>query len=94
MLPLLKCQVFFNSAHIGGAVDVLAAERTGLLTSLLVELARSKDEADFPPPPDAAMVCMIVCGCERARVAVRVCACESVHMCVCVWSHIFIGPLV
>jgi hypothetical protein len=48
-------QVFFNTVHVGGAADVMDAEKTGVLQSLLVDLARSPD-VDFPPPPEAAMV--------------------------------------
>lgn len=49
-------QVFLGSAHAGGSSDILSAEKTGVLASLLVDLARSKDLDEFPPQPDAAMV--------------------------------------
>jgi hypothetical protein len=55
---LTRTQVFFNTVHVGGAADVMDAEKTGVLQSLLVDLARSAD-VDFPPPPEAAMVELI-----------------------------------
>ncbi len=48
-------QIFFGRQYVGGAAEVIEADKAGLLVPLLVNLARSRP-VPFPPLPEAAMV--------------------------------------
>jgi hypothetical protein len=67
--------VFFGTVHVGGATEVMDVDKTGLLVSMLVDLAHAPP-VEFPPPPEAAMVCVRVGGCACACA----CACVRVHV--------------
>ena len=64
--------MFFGSQHVGGATEVMEAEKTGVLVSLLVTLAKSRP-VPFPPSPEAAMVRVI------SRMTRRLCSIYWLH---------------